>query len=186
MVTRQTQAAPWSRLQRAPVVNPQFRYRDPATGRFRAATLAEKFELDVMDARALYFNQRLKTGQEYQVFRGQRTRAHFAIRRGKFIDLDSDIIGRQVEKSVKQGTRYLIKELRLTSPVDTGLLRSRWQIRSNAVVNDVPYVYQTEYINRSSKGYIRRAVNRTLNHMKRQGFQVMRQRVQRSAVTIRM
>ena len=186
MVTRQTQATPWGTLQRTQAVNPRFRYRNPSTGRYRAATAAEKLRQDVLDAKAAYFAQRVKTGREYQAFRGARSGAHFAIRRGEFIDLDARLMGRQVEQSTREGTRYLIKQLRVTSPVDTGLLRSRWQIRQNAVVNDVPYVFQTEYVNRSSKGYVRRAVNRTLRHMKRQGFPIMRQRVTKSSVSIRV
>ena len=181
MVTR----APLSPAVRAPIVRPQFRYRDER-GRFRAATPEERFTLDVLDAQAQYYAQRLAGGHEYGVFAGARTGRRFAIRRGAVVGLENRMMIRQVERIADLGSLYLLKELRRTSPVDTGLLRSRWQIVPDAVVNDVPYVFQTEYVNRSSRGYVRRAVRRTLRYMRNNAMPIARQRGRPTQVTIQI
>ena len=126
-------------------------YRD-ARGRFRRATATEALLSDIREARAA-------TGkQQFDVFRGRLTDRHFAIRRRQFTPLDREevqaIVGR-VQRRVRQA---LYNRLIQTSPVDTGLLRSQWRLTPTGVSNRVPYVRQTEYVNRSSRGYIRRAV----------------------------
>lgn len=182
MVTR----PPLSPAERTTILQPNLRYRD-ARGRFRAFTPEERFQLDTMDARAEYHARRV-AGQtrEYDVFRGARSGVEFGIRRGAIVPLNERTLERQVESLADKGSTYLLRELRVVSPIDTGLLRSRWQLGRNQVSNDVPYVPQTEYINRSSRGYIRRAVAKTMRYMARNGLPGLKTEIERKRTTMRI
>ena len=178
MVTR----GPLTPAERVTIRNPSFRFRDPR-GRFRAGTPAELFALDTLDAQAEYYARRAEgSAREYSVWRGARTGREFAVRRGAIVPLDGPTMQAQVQTLAGLASVYLLGQLRLTSPVDTGLLRSQWRIAGNAVENPTPYTAQTEYVNRSSRGYVRRAVAKTMRQMARQGVPGVRSRT----VTVRL
>ena len=146
-------------------------YRD-TRGRFRRATPTEAGRQDIAEARALTSAR----GAQFGVFRGRLSDRAFAIRRGREVPLDRAMIEAVLNSASRRGIQLLYNRLVATSPVDTGLLRSQWRTSRRGVTNSVPYVQQTEFVNRSSRGYIRRAIRWTLAHQRvrsRQGMLVM-------------
>ena len=185
---------------------PQPRPRGPG-GRFRAYTPAEKLLLDQMDAvadfRAYLLDPAAQARQRgmhpgsqlFRHYRGTRSQQEFALRydraqqETRLYGLEEGFLGRQVERLSGEGTLFLWRELKSTSPVDTGLLVSNWRIggtvggvrHQDRVWNPVPYVFDTEYRNRSSRGYIKRAVQKTMAHMASQGMAQFRRNYEKRA-----
>ena len=58
--------------------------------------------------------------------------------------------------------QYCYQRLVETSPVDTGLLQSQWRADRYGIRNRVPYIWATEDRNRSSRGYVLRAIHWSL------------------------
>ena len=175
---------PLTPAQRARIVNARHRFRDER-GRFRAGTAAERYQQDVLDATAAYFGARL-AGQkrEYSVYEGARTRREFAIRRGRLVPLDREVIRKTLKEYEGVGILLLLWELRRTSPVDTGLLRSQWRSEPGYIINPVPYTHATNYINESSRGYVDRAIAKTMRELRRTGQHRFRQKDLRIEVRI--
>lgn len=130
-------------------------------GRFRKATAAEGYAQDIGEAQSLTASR----GERFGVFRGRLSDRAFAIREGAAVPLDSERIRAVVNATAEGAVQILFDRLIVTSPVATGLLRSQWRATPLGVTNNTPYVGQTEYVNRSSRGYIRRAVSYTLHRV---------------------
>ena len=64
----------------------------------------------------------------------------FAIRRGRVVPLDTNLLKIVIEDEAGQAAEFFFREVVITSPVDTGLLRSRWVLLGNVVSNDTPYL----------------------------------------------
>lgn len=135
-----------------------------ARGRFARGTEAQRLGQDVAEAQREFGMRQRGGGPQFGVFAGRLTGRQFAIRRGEMIGLYEQQIRATVNASKDFAIQLLYDRLVATSPVDTGLLRSQWRADRLGVSNAVPYVRQTEFVNRRSRGYIRRAVSWTLRH----------------------
>ena len=131
-------------------------------GRFAYGTQRQRYAADIGEARAGYHRQAISGGQQFGVFEGRLTGREVAIRKGAAVALDEREVRAVIQGMSESARRLLYRRLIATSPVDTGLLRSQWRLTEGGVANRVPYVWQTEVRNRSSRGYIRRAIRLTL------------------------
>ena len=64
----------------------------------------------------------------------------YAVRRGREVPLDRYRMELIVDELSAEAARYFQTEVTLDTPVDTGLLQSRWRRVGLAVVNDTPYL----------------------------------------------
>lgn len=131
-------------------------------GRFAYGTAQQRYAADIGEARAGYRQQAISGGPRFGVFAGRLTGREFAVRKGAAVPLDAIETQAVIQGLSDSARRLLYRRLIATSPVDTGLLRSQWRLVGEGVANRVPYVWQTEYRNPSSRGYIRRAIRLTL------------------------
>ena len=157
--------------------------RDPR-GRFALGTPVQRLESDIAEAQRQFQAQAQARGPEFGVFQGRLSRRPFAIRRGVPLPLDAQQVRATIQGMSRSAARIMYQRVVATSPVDTGLLRSQWRLEPNAVTNNVPYVPQTEFVNRSSRGYIRRALQYTLRQIARRSRR--RGRRQPSIRTVRL
>ena len=117
-------------------------YRDDR-GRFRKATEEERFASDVRAGTAAYFAGRAAgQRQQFSVFEGRLSGRQFAIRRGRAVPLDAYRLAFVIDSIAGAAAQFFHREVVITSPVDTGLLRSRWRLAGDEVDNDTPYLPQ--------------------------------------------
>ena len=64
----------------------------------------------------------------------------YALRRGRVVPLDTNLLKIIIEDEAGKAAEFFFREVVITSPVDTGLLRSRWILLGNVVSNDTPYL----------------------------------------------
>ena len=64
----------------------------------------------------------------------------YALRRGRVVPLDTNLLKVVIEDEAGAAAEFFFREVVITSPVDTGLLRSRWILLGNVVTNDTPYL----------------------------------------------
>ena len=136
-------------------------FRGPS-GRFRRATPQEARAQDIREAIALTASR----GDQFGVFAGRLTDRRFAVRRGITLELNQEQVRAVINSTAARSLQMLYNRLVQTSPVDTGLLRSQWRATDAGISNSVPYWYDTEYVNRSSRGYTRRAVAWTMSRIR--------------------
>lgn len=121
--------------------------------------------MDIREGTQDYWSERIRGGHPYQVYVGRRSRELFAIRKGIPVPLRAGEIDYALEQKAISAIRYGLRQFRRNSPVDTGLLRSRWQAAArNALVNDVPYLWDADQTSRKA-GFIRRTELQILRHM---------------------
>ena len=138
-------------------------YRD-VRGRFRRATGEEALASDVRAGTAEYYRRRLAgQGRQFATFRGRRSGQTFAIRRGRLVPLGTDQLRIIVDDTAGDAARFFLDEVVLQSPVDTGLLQSRWTLRRYQVSNDTPYLPAVMRRN----PFVRESFHETLEYLRR-------------------
>ena len=137
-------------------------FRD-ARGRFRRATGEEALASDVRAGTAEYYRRRLAGGRQFATFRGRRSGQTFAIRRGRLVPLGQDQLRIIVDDAAGDAARFFLDEVVLQSPVDTGLLQSRWTLRRYQVSNDTPYLPAVMRRN----PFVSESFNETLDYLRR-------------------